>query len=104
MAKSNNVLAGPQVWPATGHDDIEGTVRDVGNAFCGNQPLNKDMTAPQVAYFLWACMEWHSIPAGMECSFHLEWNGPFHSSRNGVAVVHSARNRMGIPFLQEWNE
>jgi hypothetical protein len=59
-------------------------------------------------------MEWHYIPVGMECSFHLEWNGSFHCSRNGMDVVHSERNGMGqyipagmewvISFLQERNE
>ena len=38
------------------------------------------------AYFFRLGVEWHSIPAGMECSFH--------SCRNGVL----------IPFLQEWND
>jgi hypothetical protein len=67
----------------------------------------------RVAYFLWACMEWHSIPAGMEWSFLLEWNGSFHSSRNGMAVIHSSRNGMShfspagmewpCSFLQDWN-
>ena len=38
----------------------------------------------------------YSIPAGMEGSFHFDWNGmrSFHSCRNGMAT----------PFLQEWNE
>ena len=40
--------------------------------------------------------EWsvHSIPAGMECSFH--------SCRNGMTPFHSCRNGMSIPFQPEW--
>ena len=40
--------------------------------------------AHQDAYFFRLGVEWHSIPAGMKCP------------------IHSCRNEIGNPFLQEW--
>ena len=77
-----------------------------------------------VAYFLRLSKEWHSIPAGMEWSFHScrngvvipflqEWSGhsipagmkcSFHSCRNGMTPFHSSRNGVVIPFLKDWND
>ena len=52
--------------------------------------------------------EWsgHSIPTGMECSFHSCRNGmtSSHSCKNKMTSFHSSQNGITTPFLQECNE
>ena len=55
------------------------------------------------AYFFGLLEKWHSIPAGMEWSFHSGRNEGFHSDRNGMVAFHSGQNGMAIPFYSEWN-
>ena len=50
----------------------------------------------QAAYFFRLLKKWHSIPAGMEWSFHSGWNEA--SIPTGMEWLHSIPARMEWPF------
>ena len=101
-----NLLPYLHISPLSLHLPLLGPLHDASRQICFSL---------REAYFLFASTEWpfhsgrnemiHFIQAGMEwvISFWPEWNGPFHSSWNGMTFFSFQPEWIG-PFHSSWRE